>query len=71
MLGTVMIWVSMVLLGMLAVGFMLCLVLMAFGMWWQRDDRDMVVMYGVMLLVSAALGGGLIFAVIALGRNLL
>ena len=71
MFGTVMIWVSMVLLGMLAVGFMLCLVLMAFGMWWQRDDRDMVVMYGVMLLISAALGGGLIFAVIALGRNLL
>ena len=71
MFGTVMIWVSMVLLGMLAVGFMLCLVLMAFGMWWQRDDRDMVVMYGMMLLISAALGGGLIFAVIALGRNLL
>lgn len=68
-MATVMIWASMALLSMLAIGFALCVIMVALGMWWQRDDRGMLLMYGMMLLISAALCTGLVFAVIALGRN--
>lgn len=69
-MSTVMIWACIGLLSMLTVGFMFCVALMLYGMWYQRKDREMVMLYGIMSLVSAVVCTGLIFAVIALGRNL-
>ena len=71
MIGTVMMWVSVFILAMLAIGFFGCCALMLFGMIYQRNDREMVIMYGLMLLLSAGICTGLVFAVIAMGRDLL
>jgi hypothetical protein len=68
---TVMMWACVGILGMLAIGFFICCVLMLFGMVWQRDDREMVFLYGMMMLFSALCCTGLVFAVIAMWRNLL
>ena len=71
MIGTVMMWACTILIGFLAIGFLGCCALMLFGMIYQRHDREMLIMYGIMLLFSAGCCTGLIFAVIAMGRNLL
>jgi len=71
MIATAMIFASAVLLGMLALGFLLCCALMVFGLFYQRKDRDMVIMYGIMLVICAGCCAGLIIAAIAVGRNLL
>ena len=70
MIGTVMMWASMILIGMLALGSFGCCVLMLLGVILQRKDRDMALMFGLMLLLSAGICTGLVFAVIAMGRNL-
>jgi hypothetical protein len=71
MIAMAMIWVSTILLGMLALGFFICCALMAYGLYYQRKDREMVMLYGIMLLFSAGGCVALIFAAIAVGRNLL
>jgi hypothetical protein len=71
MTATVMIIACTALLGALAVGFLICCVLMIVGIIYQRNDRYMVIMYGTMLLISAGLCAGLVIAAIAVGRNLL
>jgi hypothetical protein len=71
MIATAMIIVSTALLGALAVGFLLGCVLMIAGIIYQRKDRDMVIMYGALLLISAGFCAVFVIAAIAVGRNLL
>ena len=71
MIGAVMMWACFALVVMLAIGFLLCCAFMIFGIIWQRKDREMLLLYGLMLLFSAGGLTGLVFAAIAMGRNLL
>ena len=70
MMITVVMWTCTILFGVLAIGFFLCGALMLFGMIYQRKDIEMVIAYGLMLLLSAGICTGLVFAAIAMGRNL-
>lgn len=70
MVVTVIMWFCVILLSMLALGFLGCAVLMILGMIGQRNDREMVLLYGVMTLISALASAGLVIAVIALGRSI-
>lgn len=71
MAATVIIWVSTILLGTLAIGFFLSFVLMTYAMLCERKDREMVMIYCTLILFSAGCCTGLIFAAIAVGKNLL
>lgn len=70
MVVTVIMWFCVILLSLLALGFLGCAVLMILGMIGQRNDREMVLLYGVMTLISALASAGLVIAVIALGRSI-
>ena len=70
MVVTVIMWFCVILLSLLALGFLGCAVLMILGMIGQRNDREMVLLYGMMTLISALASAGLVIAVIALGRSI-
>ena len=70
MVVTVIMWFCVILLSLLALGFLGCAVLMILGMIGQRNDREMVLLYGVMTLISTLASAGLVIAVIALGRSI-
>lgn len=70
MVVTVIMWFCVILLSLFALGFLGCAVLMILGMIGQRNDREMVLLYGVMTLISALASAGLVIAVIALGRSI-
>ena len=70
-IGTVMMWACMILFGMLAVGFVLCIVFSVVALVNQWRDKEMMLMWSIMLLISVGCCTGLVFAVIAIGRNLL
>lgn len=68
---TVLIWFVLILMGIIVIGCVIGLILFA----WEaiiniRKDAEMVMMYAGAALIAATIGTGLVFAVIALGRNL-
>ena len=71
MIGTVMMWACMVLLGALAIGFALCVALCILAVVSQWRDKEMLLMWSFMLLFSAGACAGFVFAVIGIGRDLL
>ena len=71
MIGAVMMWACMILFGMLAVGFMACIVFSGVALVNQWRDKEMMLLWSIMLLISIGCCIGLVFAVIAMGRNLL
>ena len=43
MFDTVMMWLCLILIGIIAIGFFICCVLMLMGMIFQRKDKEMVI----------------------------
>ena len=70
MFDTVMMWLCLILIGIIAIGFFICCVLMLMGMIFQRKDKEMFVVFGIALILCSGICTGLVFASIAMGRNL-
>ena len=69
---TVLMWTCLIVFSALALGFALCAILMAMGVFFNlRKDIQMCVMFAIMLVLCIGLGTGFIFAALAMGRNLL
>jgi hypothetical protein len=66
---TAMMWLLLILFSLLAIGFLFCVIFCAMGIWYQRNDPEMLIYFIIGTLMSAGLSTGFIFAAMAMWRN--